>query len=156
MRKRSQHLNRIAGTPAIAPTVLRVAWSAVEPGGCAEEARKRDEWTTRLVDLSVAPGFALAQRLSDRAEATPWEHAALRHVEPEDWLRLRESIVADLMQPHGVAVHLAEHAKTPTSVWRGVYTDNTELRREFLPGARAQPVDLAGEGEARTCKPLGI
>jgi GTP cyclohydrolase IA len=50
-----------------------------------------------------------------------------------------------ILAPHGVAVHLEavhlctqmrgvreEHSKTATSVWRGGYTDNAELRREFL------------------------
>lgn len=66
--------------------------------------------------------------------------------------RLGEQIadaLADLMEPHGVAVHLEavhlctqmrgvreEHSKTVTSVWRGGYTDNPELRREFLAEAR--------------------
>jgi GTP cyclohydrolase I len=49
------------------------------------------------------------------------------------------------MEPHGVAVHLeAEHlctqmrgvreerSKTVTSVWRRSYTDDPDLRREFL------------------------
>lgn len=272
MRKRSQHLDRIAGTPAIAAIVPRVAWSTVEPDGYAEEARRRDERTTQLVDRSMAPGFALGQRFADPAEATPSGHAAPRHVEPEDWLRFRESIteiltafgldletpgttrtperflqalfdatsgyegdhklltafptecrcdadclvgqisegpisfyalcehhslpfhgfahigyvaheriigiskltrlvhvfarrftvqerlgeqiadaLADLMEPHGVAVHLEavhlctqmrgvreEHSKTATSVWRGVYTDNPELRREFLARVNAR------------------
>jgi GTP cyclohydrolase IA len=62
--------------------------------------------------------------------------------------RLGEQIadaLAELMEPHGVAVHLEavhlctqmrgvreEHSKTVTSMWRGGYTDNAELRREFL------------------------
>lgn len=62
--------------------------------------------------------------------------------------RLGEQIadaLAELMEPHGVAVHLEavhlctqmrgvreEHSKTVTSVWRRGYTDNPELRREFL------------------------
>jgi GTP cyclohydrolase I len=62
--------------------------------------------------------------------------------------RLGEQIadtLAELLEPHGVAVHLEavhlctqmrgvreEHSKTVTSVWRGGYTDNPELRREFL------------------------
>ena len=62
--------------------------------------------------------------------------------------RLGEQIadsLADLMEPHGVAVHLEavhlctqmrgvreEHSKTVTSVWRGGYSQNPELRREFL------------------------
>jgi GTP cyclohydrolase IA len=62
--------------------------------------------------------------------------------------RLGEQIadaLAGLMEPHGVAVHLEaehlctqmrgvreEHSKTVTSIWRGGYTDNPELRREFL------------------------
>jgi len=64
--------------------------------------------------------------------------------------RLGEQIadtLAELLEPHGVAVHLEavhlctqmrgvreEHSKTVTSVWRGGYTDNPELRREFLAG----------------------
>ena len=62
--------------------------------------------------------------------------------------RLGEQIadaLAELMEPHGVAVHLEavhlctqmrgvrdEHSKTHTSIWRGGYTENPELRREFL------------------------
>lgn len=62
--------------------------------------------------------------------------------------RLGEQIAdafVELMEPHGIAVHLEavhlctqmrgvreEHSKTVTSVWRGGYTDNPELRREFL------------------------
>ena len=62
--------------------------------------------------------------------------------------RLGEQIadaLAGLMEPHGVAVHLEaahlctqmrgvreEHSKTVTSVWRGGYSENPELRREFL------------------------
>jgi GTP cyclohydrolase IA len=62
--------------------------------------------------------------------------------------RLGEEIagaLVELMEPHGVAVHLEaahlctqmrgvreEHSKTVTSVWRRGYTDNAELRREFL------------------------
>ena len=54
-------------------------------------------------------------------------------------------VLVELMEPHGVAIHLEavhlctqmrgvreEHSKTTTSIWRGVYTDNPELRREFL------------------------
>jgi GTP cyclohydrolase IA len=68
--------------------------------------------------------------------------------------RLGEQIadaVAELMEPHGVAVHLEavhlctqmrgvreEHSKTTTSVWRGVYSDNPELRREFLAQVQAR------------------
>jgi GTP cyclohydrolase I len=64
--------------------------------------------------------------------------------------RLGEQIadaLAGLMDPHGVAVHLEavhlctqmrgvreEHSKTVTSVWRGAYSENPELRREFLAG----------------------
>jgi GTP cyclohydrolase I len=62
--------------------------------------------------------------------------------------RLGEQIattLAELMEPHGVAVRLEavhlctqmrgvreEHSKTATSAWRGAYTENPELRREFL------------------------
>jgi GTP cyclohydrolase I len=62
--------------------------------------------------------------------------------------RLGEQIadaLTELIEPHGVAVHLEavhlctqmrgvreEHSKTVTSVWRRGYTDNPELRREFL------------------------
>jgi GTP cyclohydrolase IA len=64
--------------------------------------------------------------------------------------RLGEQIadaLAGLMEPHGVAVYLEathlctqmrgvreEHSKTVTSVWRGGYSENPELRREFLAG----------------------
>jgi GTP cyclohydrolase IA len=66
--------------------------------------------------------------------------------------RLAEQIadaLAELMEPHGVAVHLEavhlctqmrgvreEHSKTVTSIWRGGYTDNPEMRREFLAQAQ--------------------
>lgn len=53
--------------------------------------------------------------------------------------------LVDLMQPHGVAVHLEathlctqmrgvreEGSSTWTSFWRGVYEDDPELRRSFL------------------------
>ena len=62
--------------------------------------------------------------------------------------RLGEQIadaLVGLMEPYGVAVHLEavhlctqmrgvreEHSKTVTSVWRGAYSENPELRREFL------------------------
>jgi GTP cyclohydrolase I len=62
--------------------------------------------------------------------------------------RLGEQVAdtfAELLEPHGVAVHLEaehlctqmrgvreEHSKTVTSVWRGVYSNNPDLRREFL------------------------
>ena len=66
--------------------------------------------------------------------------------------RLGEQIadaLVGLMEPHGVAVHLEsvhlctqmrgvreEHSKTVTSVWRGGYSENPELRREFLAEVR--------------------
>jgi len=66
--------------------------------------------------------------------------------------RLGEQIadaLTELMEPHGVAVHLEavhlctqmrgvreEHSKTVTSIWRRGYTDNPELRREFLAELR--------------------
>jgi GTP cyclohydrolase I len=62
--------------------------------------------------------------------------------------RLGEEIAdafTELIEPHGVAVHLEavhlctqmrgvreEHSKTVTSAWRRGYTENPELRREFL------------------------
>ena len=62
--------------------------------------------------------------------------------------RLGEQIAGafvELMEPHGVAVHLQafhlctqmrgvreEHSKTVTTFWRGRYTDDADLRREFL------------------------
>jgi GTP cyclohydrolase IA len=62
--------------------------------------------------------------------------------------RLGEQIAdafAELLEPHGVAVRLEavhlctqmrgvreEHSKTVTSVWRGAYSANADLRREFL------------------------
>ena len=62
--------------------------------------------------------------------------------------RLGEEVadaLAELIDPHGVAVHLEavhlctqmrgvreEHSKTVTSVWRRAYTENPDLRREFL------------------------
>ena len=66
--------------------------------------------------------------------------------------RLGEQIadaLAELMEPHGVAVHVEavhlctqmrgvreEHSKTVTTFWRGRYTDDSELRREFLADVR--------------------
>lgn len=66
--------------------------------------------------------------------------------------RLGEQVadaLADLMEPHGVAVHLEavhlctqmrgvreEHSKTTTTVWRRGYSENPDLRREFLAEAR--------------------
>ena len=68
--------------------------------------------------------------------------------------RLGEQIadaLNDLLQPHGVAVHLEavhlctqmrgvreEHSRTVTTVWRGGFTDNPELRREFLSEVRGR------------------
>jgi GTP cyclohydrolase IA len=62
--------------------------------------------------------------------------------------RLGEQIadaLVELMEPHGVAVHLQAvhlctqmrgvreaHSKTVTTFWRGRYTDDAEMRREFL------------------------
>jgi GTP cyclohydrolase IA len=62
--------------------------------------------------------------------------------------RLGEQVadaLVELMEPHGVAVHIEavhlctqmrgvreEHSKTVTSVWRGGYSETPELRREFL------------------------
>jgi len=66
--------------------------------------------------------------------------------------RLGEQIadaLAGLVEPHGVAVHLEavhlctqmrgvreERSKTVTSVWRGGYSENPALRREFLAEIR--------------------
>jgi GTP cyclohydrolase IA len=66
--------------------------------------------------------------------------------------RLGEQIadaLVDLMEPHGVAVHLEavhlctqmrgvreEHSTTATTVWRGAYSDESELRGEFLADLR--------------------
>ncbi len=66
--------------------------------------------------------------------------------------RLGEQIadaLVELMEPHGVAVHLEavhlctqmrgvreEHSKTTTTVWRRGYTENPDLRREFLAEVR--------------------
>jgi GTP cyclohydrolase IA len=66
--------------------------------------------------------------------------------------RLGEQIaetLTELMEPHGVGVHIEavhlctqmrgvreEHSKTVTTVWRGGYSDNAELRREFLADVR--------------------
>ena len=57
--------------------------------------------------------------------------------------------LVELMQPHGVAVHLEathlctqmrgvreEDSKTWTSFWRGAYEDDSSLRDEFLGAAR--------------------
>jgi GTP cyclohydrolase I len=62
--------------------------------------------------------------------------------------RLGEQIadaLVELMEPHGVAVHLQavhlctqmrgvrdEHSKTVTTFWRGRYTQDIDMRREFL------------------------
>ena len=62
--------------------------------------------------------------------------------------RLGEQVadaLVELVEPHGVAVHLQaahlctqmrgvreEHSKTVTTFWRGRYTDDPGLRREFL------------------------
>lgn len=59
--------------------------------------------------------------------------------------------LAEMMEPHGVAVHLEavhlctqmrgvreEHSKTVTSVWRRGYTDNPELRQAFLANVRSR------------------
>jgi GTP cyclohydrolase I len=62
--------------------------------------------------------------------------------------RLGEQIadaLVELIEPHGAAVHLEsvhlctqmrgvreERSRTVTSVWRGGYSDNPELRRDFL------------------------
>jgi GTP cyclohydrolase I len=62
--------------------------------------------------------------------------------------RLGEQVadaLAELLEPHGVGVHLEaahlctqmrgvreEQSRTVTSVWRGSYSENPELRREFL------------------------
>ena len=67
--------------------------------------------------------------------------------------RLGEQVadaLVELIEPHGVAVHLEavhlctqmrgvreEHSKTMTTVWRGGYSDNPELRREFLADVRS-------------------
>jgi GTP cyclohydrolase IA len=68
--------------------------------------------------------------------------------------RLGEQIataLGELMDPHGVAVRLEavhlctqmrgvreEQSKTVTSAWRGGFTDNPELRREFLDQVRTR------------------
>jgi GTP cyclohydrolase I len=68
--------------------------------------------------------------------------------------RLGEEIadaLVELMEPHGVAVHLEavhlctqmrgvreERSKTTTTVWRGGYGESSDLRREFLAGARSR------------------
>jgi GTP cyclohydrolase I len=66
--------------------------------------------------------------------------------------RLGEQVadaLAELLEPHAIAVHLEAvhlctrmrgvregHSKTVTTVWRGGYSDNPELRREFLSQVR--------------------
>ncbi len=74
--------------------------------------------------------------------------------------RLGEQIadaLVELVEPHGVAVHLEaahlctqmrgvreERSKTVTTFWRGGYTDEPELRREFLAEVRKpHPLDLS-------------
>jgi GTP cyclohydrolase I len=68
--------------------------------------------------------------------------------------RLGEQIadaLGELMEPHGVAVHIEavhlctqmrgvreEHSKTVTSVWRGGYSTSPDLRREFLAETRGR------------------
>jgi GTP cyclohydrolase I len=57
--------------------------------------------------------------------------------------------LGELMEPHGIAVRLEaahlctqmrgvreEHSQTVTTVWRGVFTDDPALRREFLSQIR--------------------
>ena len=67
--------------------------------------------------------------------------------------RLGEQIadaLGELVDPHGVAVHLEaehlcmqmrgvreEHSKTTTTAWRGGYTESADLRREFLTEVRS-------------------
>ena len=59
--------------------------------------------------------------------------------------------LAEMMEPHGVAVQLEavhlctqmrgvreEHSKTATIVWRRGYTENPDLRREFLTEVRTR------------------
>ena len=61
--------------------------------------------------------------------------------------------LVELTEPHGVAVHLdavhlctqmrgvrEEHSRTVTTVWRRSYTDDAELRREFLAEVRNRNV----------------
>ena len=68
--------------------------------------------------------------------------------------RLGEQIadaLVDLIEPHGVAVHLEavhlctqmrgvreEHSTTMTTVWRGAYGEEPGLRREFLADVRGR------------------
>jgi GTP cyclohydrolase IA len=68
--------------------------------------------------------------------------------------RLGEQIadaLAELMEPHGVAIHIdavhlctqmrgvrEEQSHTVTTVWRGEYSEKPELRREFLAEARSR------------------
>ncbi len=62
--------------------------------------------------------------------------------------QLADALV-DLTEPHGVAIHLEAvhlctqmrgvregHSTTVTTVWRGTYSDESELRREFLADVR--------------------
>jgi len=67
--------------------------------------------------------------------------------------RLGEQVadaLVELIEPHGVAVHVEavhlctqmrgvreEHSKTVTSVWRGRYSENADLRREFHAETRS-------------------
>jgi GTP cyclohydrolase I len=67
--------------------------------------------------------------------------------------RLGEQVanaLVELMEPHGVAVHLEavhlctqmrgvreEHSKTVTTVWRGGYGESPDLRRDFLAEVRS-------------------
>jgi GTP cyclohydrolase I len=65
--------------------------------------------------------------------------------------QLADALV-ELIDPHGVAVHLEavhlctrmrgvreEQSKTVTTAWRGAYSDNGELRHEFLADVRRDP-----------------
>jgi len=68
--------------------------------------------------------------------------------------RLGEQIadaLGDLIEPHGIAVRLEaahlctqmrgvreQHSRTVTTVWRGVYSDAPDLRREFLADVRSE------------------
>ena len=87
--------------------------------------------------------------------------------------RLGEQIAeafGELMQPHGIAVHIEavhlctqmrgvreEHSKTVTSVWRGAYSARAELRQRVpRRGPRPQFLEMSEESEANDERAPGI
>lgn len=97
-------------------------------------------------------GYVAHERIIGLSKLTRLVHLFARRFTVQE--RLSQQIadeLADLMEPHGVAVHLEavhlctqmrgvreEHSKTVTTVWRRGYTDNPELRRSFLTEVRSR------------------